>query len=114
MVKMALRTIPESISAVEASFCRHVRPLVETKMPLANQMSGIPCHIRKTANTFGINLNFQGKSKGQQVKAAPDKGFQYPRGEGIGRHCTSKVGGVQRSLEDHKFLEKEEVPKRVV
>ena len=40
---MILSSVPESVGGVKTSFRRNIRPLVETKMPLAYQMSGIPC-----------------------------------------------------------------------
>ena len=63
---MILSSVPESVGGVKTSFRRNIRPLVETKMPLAYQMSGIPCKseiIKKTQidNQFilFISLNWR-------------------------------------------------------
>lgn len=41
MVEVALRTVPESVCGVKTSLSWNIRPLVETKMPLTYQVSGI-------------------------------------------------------------------------
>ena len=38
---MILRAIPESERGIKTSSCRNIKPLVETKMPFAYQVSGV-------------------------------------------------------------------------